>query len=72
MSSSTGLECVVKCEAKKGPDEVCSMILKYIKIYVLETVNVLYLLSDGCPGQNGNHTVIRFLLSLTDSGGLMK
>jgi hypothetical protein len=44
------------------------MLLEYIKTYVPETVKVLYLLSDRCLGQNRNHTVIRFLLSLTHSG----
>ena len=42
------------------------MVLGYIKIYVPETVNMLYLLSDWCPGQSRNHTFIRCLLSLTD------
>ena len=46
-------------EAKKGANEVCLMLLEYIKSYVPETVKVLYYFSDGCPGQNKNHTVIR-------------
>ena len=44
------------------------MLLEYIKINVPETVKVLCLLFDGRPGQNRNNTVIRFLVSLTDSG----
>ena len=54
-----------KCEANRVANDVWSMLLEYIKIYVTETIKVLYLLSDGCPKQNRNH---RFLHSLTNYG----
>ena len=53
--------------AKKGANEVCSFIYDYIKNYcVPKTVQSLYLFSDGCPGQNKNHTFIRFCMGLIE------
>lgn len=52
--------------AKKGPNEVCSFLGQYIKNMSSE-VTELYLYSDNCAGQNKNHTLLRFLLSLTDT-----
>lgn len=53
--------------ANKGANEVCSMILHYLDTFLDGNVKELYLFSDNCPGQNKNHTVIRFLMSLTDT-----
>lgn len=54
-------------QAHKGPDEVASFLLDYIKNHVPETVTVLHLFSDNCPGQNKNHTLSRVCLALTDT-----
>lgn len=40
------------------------MLFKYINKYVPNTIRELHLFSDGCPGQNKNHTLVRFLLAL--------
>lgn len=53
--------------ANKGANEVCSMILHYLDHFLGKNIRELHLFSDNCPGQNKNHTVIRFLLSLTDT-----
>ena len=50
--------------ANKGANDVCSMLLKYINTSIPHSVKKLYLFSDGCPGQNKNTTVVRFLCSL--------
>lgn len=55
-------------EGKKGVNEVCSMLHKYITSSIPESVDTLYLISDGCPGQNKNHTILRFALALVNSG----
>lgn len=53
--------------ANKTPDEVCSFLWHYIQT-LPPTVTKLLLFSDGAAGQNKNHTVVRFLLNLCDSG----
>lgn len=53
-------------QALKGPNEVCSFINDYIKGMPPE-IQELHVFSDGCPGQNRNHTVVRFLLCLAAS-----
>lgn len=58
--------------AKKGANEICSMLLHYFDNFLDENINELVLFSDNCPGQNKNHTVVRFLLSLTDTGRFSK
>ena len=58
--------------AGKGSNEVCSFIMKYINDNVPLNVDELYLYSDNCTGQNKNHTMIRFLLHLTDTGRFKK
>lgn len=53
--------------ARKGPDEVCSMLLDYLKS--LPTPNQyteLHLYSDNCWGQNKNHAMCRLLLAVTE------
>ncbi|XP_054287369.1 uncharacterized protein LOC129003147 [Macrosteles quadrilineatus] len=58
--------------AAKGCNEVCSFIQKYINDNVPANVDELYLYSDNCTGQNKNHTMIRFLQYLIDSGRFKK
>lgn len=58
--------------AKKGANEVCSFIYGYITHNVSIEVTDLYLYSDGCPGQNRNHTMIRMCLALVDNGKFQK
>lgn len=58
--------------ANKGANEVCSMLLHYMDNFLTDQIKELILFSDNCPGQNKNHTVIRFLLSLTDTGRFSK
>lgn len=51
--------------AKKGANEVCSFLYDYIQKNIPVTAKEIHLFSDGCPGQNKNHTVLRFLLGLS-------
>lgn len=51
-------------QAYKGPDEVCSFLLHYILNKISPDITELHIFSDGCPGQNRNHTVVRFLMTL--------
>lgn len=55
-------------QALKGPNEVCTFLLNFINEHVPPVITQLHLFSDGCPGQNKNHTVVRFLSALTSSG----
>lgn len=54
-------------EGKKGPNEVCSFILDFIKD-IPEEVKELHVFSDACAGQNRNHTLTRLLMALTMTG----
>lgn len=53
---------------KKGPNEVCSFIMDYIRREISESVTHLHIFSDGCGGQNKNHCVIRMCMALIDLG----
>lgn len=55
-------------DGKKGANEVCSFLYHYVKHYVPDTVKNLTLFSDGCPGQNKNHTMVRMCMGLTATG----
>lgn len=55
-------------EANKSPEEVCSMILHYLKTEVASGTKHLVLFSDGTSGQNKNHSMVRFLMNLCDRG----
>lgn len=57
---------------KKGPNEVCTLILKYIQTKIPDEVKELYIFSDACGGQNRNHTLVRMLLALTMTGRFSK
>lgn len=52
---------------RKGPNEVTSFIHDYISNYVSPNVKKLYLFSDGCAGQNKNHTLIRYCNALVET-----
>ncbi|KAJ8869473.1 hypothetical protein PR048_028464 [Dryococelus australis] len=54
-------------KGRKSDDEVCSFLHDYVK-QVPEQITELRILSDNCATQNKNHALIRYLLSLTDSG----
>lgn len=53
--------------ANKGANEVYTMLLHYIKNNIGQNIKNLCLYSDGCPSQNKNNTLLRFMLALTDS-----
>lgn len=55
-------------QAHKGPDEVCTFILKYIQEYVGTSIKKLMLFCDNCGGQNKNHCFVRLNMALVDSG----
>lgn len=50
--------------AKKGQNEVTSMLFYYLTRSVIITSRHLVLFSDGCPGQNKNYVMIHFLYML--------
>lgn len=49
---------------QKGPNEVCTLLNKYIDSNVPPTTKELHIFSDGCAAQNRNHAMVRFLLTL--------
>lgn len=51
-------------QALKGPNEVCTFLNDYITNHIPQEVEELHLFSDGCPGQNKNNTLVRFLMTL--------
>lgn len=54
-------------QALKGPNEVTSFLNDYIRANVPKETTELHLFCDGCPGQNKNSTMIKFLMSLSVS-----
>lgn len=52
----------LETEAKKGSNEVTSMLLHYLKNNIHNRSLVIF--SDGCPGQNKNYVMLHFLYSL--------
>ena len=59
-------------QAKKSPNEVCTFLHDYIQNHIPTEVKELHIFSDGCPGQNRNNTVVRFLLALQENGRFSK
>lgn len=47
----------------KGPNEVCSFLKTYLDM-AMQSVEHLYIFSDGCGAQNKNNTLIRFISAL--------
>lgn len=56
----------------KGPNEVASFLMQYLRTNMPEKVETLHIFSDGCGGQNKNHTVLRVLAALVATGKYMK
>ncbi|XP_046666325.1 uncharacterized protein LOC124358073 [Homalodisca vitripennis] len=52
----------------KGPNEVCSFLLSYIQNHLIEGIEHLHIFSDGCGGQNKNHSVLRLANALASTG----
>ena len=52
--------------ARRGCREVISCLNHFIQTKVPHTVKHLDLFSDGCRGQNHNHTMLRYLFTLVD------
>lgn len=53
-----------ECTARKGQNEVTSLLFHYFTKVVDITSRNLVLLSDGCPGQNKNYVMMHFLYML--------
>lgn len=53
-------------DGHKGPNEVCTFLLDYIKKYVGDEVTSLFLFADNCGGQNKNHTLLRLAMALVE------
>lgn len=53
-------------QAKKGANEVCTFILDYLTNEIKPGTKKLHLYSDACPGQNRNHSFIRFCMGLVE------
>lgn len=53
----------------KGPNEVCSFIKMYLddEQNISKKVTKLFVFSDGCGGQNRNHTVVRLFCALAET-----
>lgn len=58
-------------EAKRGPDEVCSMLWLNIQ-NMSPDIKELHVFSDACGGQNRNNTLVRFFLALVATGRFSK
>lgn len=52
-----------KGQAKKGANDVCSMLLHFFNNNNFTTRD-LVMISDGCPGQNKNYVMLHFIFSL--------
>ena len=53
--------------AKKGSNDVCSMLQLFLNSFVSDSVKHLTLFCDSCGGQNKNYTVFRFLYYLVNT-----
>lgn len=55
--------------AKKGANESCSFLHAFFKEHYFDNnIKEVHIFSDGCPGQNRNNTVVRYLLALAGLG----
>ncbi|XP_072383846.1 uncharacterized protein, partial [Diabrotica undecimpunctata] len=59
-------------EGKKAANEIWSFFFWDYLNEISDNINELHLYTDNCWGQNKNHTLIRMLLSLTDSARFSK
>lgn len=55
-------------KSKKGCNDVCSFIMHYLDTVLPKTTKHLHIFSDGCAGQNKNHTLIRLCAALVTLG----
>lgn len=55
--------CYDETVAKKGQNDVASLLFHFLRNHDLTTKNLI-LLSDGCAGQNKNYALMRFLYML--------
>jgi hypothetical protein len=62
----------MKVKLKRGPNEIYFLVLCCINNHVAETVEELHIISDICPGQRRNHTVVIFLATLAANGRFNK
>ena len=53
-------------EGGKGSNEVCSMLMWYVKNKISDEVKTLHLFGDNCAGQNKNHTLVRLMMALCE------
>lgn len=56
-----------ECDAQHGANEVISCLNHFIENKVGQQCDTLMLFSDGCTGQNRNHTMIRYLMTLVNT-----
>lgn len=54
--------------AKKGVNEVVSMLAHFLAHHVGKDVRKLYVFSDACTGQNRNQTMVQFWKCMVESG----
>ena len=55
-------------QAKRGVNEVVSCLSHYIRSNIPDTMRTLYVFTDGCRGQNHNHTTVNYLQTLVLNG----
>ena len=63
-SNEVFVYCYDETIARKGSDDVCSMLNNFLSTHVPENVTQVQLFCDGCAGQNKNWTLIRYLYYL--------
>ena len=57
-------------EGKKGTNEVCSAILKYLEMQKTENVKKILTFSDTCGGQNRNKAMLSFIMFACSKFGI--
>jgi hypothetical protein len=55
-------------QAKRGPNEICSLLVTYTTNHIPGTFSELRINSSSCPDQNRNHTIVRFLAKFAANG----
>jgi hypothetical protein len=66
-SGKTGksiMYCWSEIEAKRGTNEVISVLNHYINSFLKPTIKKLFIFTDNCRGQNKNHTMLRYWQAL--------
>ena len=57
-------------EGKRGSNEVCSSILKYLEMVNTENIKKILTFSDSCGGQNRNKTMLSFIMFACSKFGI--